>query len=101
MNKKKIAIQFWKGAGGDCWIYPVKTEKHNMHAIIEILKKTKSSTICNLASKIKSSTITTSAVLRILLVLRVVRVQQHRDARIWSLTKDWKIRLDKSIVDLN
>lgn len=96
-----IGLRFWKG----CWIYPKKVEKANMKAIIQVLKKNRSVSTMHLYEMVKDRTGTCCVAFRhslfILIALKVIRVQQHRDVRVYSLTNGWNFKLSKAIIKFN
>ena len=94
-----IGIKFWEG----CWIYPKKTESNNMKAIIKLLKKEKSFNVENILFQVRQETKacrdSISSSLKFLLVLKVVKIEQHKKVRVYSLMKGWNFRLNKAIID--
>jgi hypothetical protein len=93
-----LRLGFWK----DCWIYTNKSERASIKHIISHLKKVKSSSINNLD---KANTQTSKTSLRhglwYLVAARVIRVQQHGEARIFSLTDNWLLNAKKQTQPFN
>ena len=94
---KQIAIKFRQ----DCWIYPKISERNNMNNIIDLLKQNKSLSTYAIFREIKKSSHSIRNALHYLLVLKVVNVEQHYYTRIWRLTKDWNVCLNKAIIEYN
>lgn len=88
---------FWN----DCWIYLRKSELQTMQLIVKILQKEESMTLYNIVKsslkikKLSSNTITMA--LFKLLAGRIIKVQQHGENRIFSLTLDWEEKLKKAL----
>jgi hypothetical protein len=90
-------IGFWK----DCWIYTKKKERDVMKEIIKVLQDNKS--VCSSAFErlfsFKSNEHSIRVGLFYLLCLRIVRVQQHKEVRVYTLVDGWESRLKNAIKD--
>lgn len=83
---------FWK----DCWIYTNKTERANMKFVLSELKKHKSICLSMLQRKKgKGSKDSIRNALLYLLVARVIKVEQHREVRVYTFNKAWLVKLKK------
>lgn len=82
-------LGYWK----DCWVYTKQSERDNMKAIIKLLKE--NSTLCRTAIMrgLKKSHHSINNALNHLLIIRVVKVKQHGEVKIYSLNKGWEERL--------
>ena len=72
-----------------------------MNNIIDLLKQNKSLSTYAIFREIKKSSHSIRNALHYLLVLKVVNVEQHYYTRIWRLTKDWNVCLNKAIIEYN
>ena len=84
-------LGFWT----DCWIYTKRTERDNMKFIIKSLQKHKTRTITKITREAGSSDAAMRVAVLYLLAARVVKVQQHRDAKVYMLNKNWFVNLKK------
>ena len=96
------AIRFW----ANCWIYPRKSERETMFAIIKLLKKNKSVSTYNMVTEVKefrsnASHYSVKNALNFLLVLRVIKVEQHKETRVYLLEKNWNFMMEKAIITYN
>jgi len=88
----------WKG----CWIYMRETERKNMTQIIKILERVESASISYFRKKIKASGGGVTHALWLLVGAKILKVQQRKEARIFSFYNEnkWRDTLRKALKNI-
>lgn len=87
------SIILWPG----CWMYLKAPEQEKLTFVLKILKSKKTMSQNYICEKTGIGKDAVRKALDLLLILKCAKVQQRKDARIYSLMKGWRSRLNKAL----